>query len=423
MKKYFCAAACALFLISTLNRPAQGQDLTPGTWQVLMINPEGQILEAEYIVRVVGRTTTAAINWRSSEVAVSDLRVDGDALSFSWDPYFPMDCRFEREPDGQFMGGCMDRNEDIGPVLLSPPGTPIDYDEVNLDKALEVWDISREEYMAARQSYPQTRSISYEEIEPVPAKIVSVEGRRTNIAVAGEGKVTVVLESEIGDDHTVWQRVQSTLSDGARVVAYDRPGLGMSDPNDAQKTPRQHADELRALLSAADLDAPYVLVGHGAAAFTLRSFIEVYPDDVAGVVLINPSHEREDDIWSTLDEESWTAYVERKRSFLNTLSTTAGDEFDAYIDALATWDDRPTLAGRKMPSVVVSGLRPVERPNWVGETPQGLKVRESLHRSLAGELGAEVVQANESGTYVHLDAPGVVVDAIEDVLSTVEKSR
>lgn len=100
--------------------------------------------------------------------------------------------------------------------------------------------------------------------------------------------------------HDAWAHVQDRLDDHARVVSYDRPGLGWSDPHEHGRDPQALAVDLHDALRQLDVDGPYVLVAHSLGAFHTRVFAATHPDDVVGMVLVDPSHENQ---WSRLPQE------------------------------------------------------------------------------------------------------------------------
>jgi pimeloyl-ACP methyl ester carboxylesterase len=98
----------------------------------------------------------------------------------------------------------------------------------------------------------------------------------------------VVFDSGLGDSGQVWALIQQKLSNRIRGCSYDRAGLGWSEPGPLPRTYQQAAKELRELLQLAGESPPYVLVGHSAGVNTVRLFVEAYPQDVGGLVLIEP---------------------------------------------------------------------------------------------------------------------------------------
>jgi pimeloyl-ACP methyl ester carboxylesterase len=103
----------------------------------------------------------------------------------------------------------------------------------------------------------------------------------------------VVLESGIGGDAYDWRTVQGKLAKLTRVCAYDRAGLGRSSPGPLPRDTRAEVADLEALLRAARLGAPYVFVGHSMGGYNVRLFVSRHPNDVAGVVLVDPSVENQ----------------------------------------------------------------------------------------------------------------------------------
>ena len=127
---------------------------------------------------------------------------------------------------------------------------------------------------------------------PSKTQMVDVGGLKLRAQIDGsarEGQPTVVLVSAFGDSLEAWKPVQPAVAQLARVVAYDRAGLGQSEKEDAPPTPQRVATQLRALLQNAGIQPPYVLVGHSIGGAYIRMFAGLYPGEVAGLVYVDPS--------------------------------------------------------------------------------------------------------------------------------------
>jgi len=124
----------------------------------------------------------------------------------------------------------------------------------------------------------------------MPGKLIDVGGRKMHIHCTGEGSPVVVLDSGLGDTFVSWRKVQPEIAKFARVCSYDRAGLGYSEPSPEPRTSKVIARELRALLHAAAIPPPYVLVGHSMGGYNVRLFAGLYRDEVAGMVLVDSSH-------------------------------------------------------------------------------------------------------------------------------------
>jgi pimeloyl-ACP methyl ester carboxylesterase len=122
---------------------------------------------------------------------------------------------------------------------------------------------------------------------PPPGQMVEVNGRQMHIQCTGTGEPTVILEAGAIGFSSHWAWVQQQLELHTRVCAYDRAGHGWSDPAPAPRDGLTIATELQALLNEAGIVPPYVLVGHSLGAVTNRIFAAQYPDQVAGLVLVD----------------------------------------------------------------------------------------------------------------------------------------
>lgn len=124
-----------------------------------------------------------------------------------------------------------------------------------------------------------------------PGKLVDVGGYRLHLNCTGKGGPTVVLLAGGGDYSFDWALVQPDVSSFARICSYDRAGFAWSDPGPIPRTMRQDAYELHTLLQAAQIKAPYVLVGHSLGGLIARVYAEQYPSEIAGMVLVDSTHE------------------------------------------------------------------------------------------------------------------------------------
>ena len=126
---------------------------------------------------------------------------------------------------------------------------------------------------------------------PAPGEMVAVGEHRLHLNCVGQGSPTVVLDAGWGYTSVEWSAwVHPEVAKHTRVCAYDRAGMGWSEPEPGPPNATQTAEELHALLQEADEEGPYVLVGHSLAGLYSRIYAERYPEEVAGMVLVDSSH-------------------------------------------------------------------------------------------------------------------------------------
>jgi pimeloyl-ACP methyl ester carboxylesterase len=119
------------------------------------------------------------------------------------------------------------------------------------------------------------------------------DGRRINLFCMGSGKQTVLFDAGGSDWSVIWGLVQPRVAAHARACSYDRAGLGYSDPAPGPRSPAAIVEDMHALIAAAKLPTPLVLVGHSLGGFNAKLHAALYPGDIAGLVLVDPSEERD----------------------------------------------------------------------------------------------------------------------------------
>ena len=125
--------------------------------------------------------------------------------------------------------------------------------------------------------------------EELPAdQMVDIGTHRLLIHREGRGAPTVVIDVGIGDSPENWGPLQQRLAEETQVCTYYRAGYGRSQVGPFPRHSGQVADELNALLDAASIAGPYVLVGHSLGGLNMQVFADRYPDAVAGMVLLDP---------------------------------------------------------------------------------------------------------------------------------------
>src|SRR5829696_9500117 len=261
-----------------------------------------------------------------------------------------------------------------------------------------------------------------------PGRLVDIGDRRLFLSCSGAGSPTVILESGLSDSSAVWSAVQGAVATTTRACSYDRANVpgGASDPSDPHTSaPRLRSAaelvaDLHALLAAAAVPGPYVLVGHSVGGLVARLYATTYPEEVVGMVLVDATHE---DNWARLEEEIgpelWPQAVEQ---FTQAVAAGVLEPLDLEATAAEVRDAREDRPLRPMPLVVLTHTQPPE----AGSLLPGLSVEASERgwREQQADLttllpNSRQILAEESGHYIQRDQPDLVVDAITDVIEAV----
>jgi pimeloyl-ACP methyl ester carboxylesterase len=320
--------------------------------------------------------------------------------------------------------------------------------------------------LAAGCAYQRIALARTREQYPAPGKLVQVNDHLMHIHCQGSGSPTVIIDAGNGSFSLEWMPIQQEVSQTTRVCVYDRSGYGWSEAGPQPRDGMQVVSELHDLLQAAGEADPYLLVGHSLGGVHVRLFAAQYPEEVAGLILIDTAYpltitpEFEMQMQSSIGfyqamnlmtstgllrilgplggENSMPATArklptELQETYLNLLLDPS-----QYTTAIAEMTQLPQTF--QQTSELLNGNQPfgdlplivmtAGQTSAPGSTPfneQYIPVPESQIRNqleLAGQSSwGEQRVLNESSHSVHLDAPEDVVKAIRDMLEMIGMSK
>lgn len=230
------------------------------------------------------------------------------------------------------------------------------------------------------------------------------ESRETTIK-AGSGTPTVVFQAGFGNGKETWDTVLPTISHEFTVFAYDRPGMGANPPPTTPRDPCTIAQELRSQLETSGLAPPYLLVGHSLGGLYQYVYAKLYPTEVAGLVLIDPTHPGN---WQAVESADPMAATLIKAMRLTSFSATEKAEFDSQTSCI----DRLDLA------------KPLQQPSriLISGRPQALGSIDYENRRLAlatewpAMLGVKAIDmVRDASHFIQKEAPEYVIAAVRDV--------
>jgi pimeloyl-ACP methyl ester carboxylesterase len=237
--------------------------------------------------------------------------------------------------------------------------------------------------------------------------LVDVGGYRLRIECTGSSAPTVILDSGLNTTQDAWDAVKGTLGGSVRVCSYDRAGLGRSEAGPKPRTSQQIVDELHRLLINGRVPGPYVLVGHSFGGLNVRLYASEHPEQVAGLVLVEPAHE---------DQYLRFAALMLPASAEEYLRHEGGGNYEG-VDLLKSAEQvRAAPPPPPVPSVVISGDLRRETGEGAAVAQRRLAIQE-LHPDLVRRLpNARHVIAEGSGHLVPHDRPDVISSAVQTVV-------
>lgn len=269
-----------------------------------------------------------------------------------------------------------------------------------------------------------------------PGELILTDGQRLHLHCIGSGGPTVLLEAGLGGSSTSWMLVQPAVAAQRRVCAYDRAGYGWSGAARGSRSFDRLAAELHGLLAAGGEQGPFVLVGHSYGGLLVRYYAATYPSQVAGLVLVDASHEdqlgftpiarQHQSSLGALGVARWIApfgilrlagvsatppglppeqaQVARAIGYRSASARAAHGELRSLEQSMAMLKEAPPLR-RDLPVMVLTHSEPV--------SAQAEAIWQELQRNLAtltDRTGHQVVRGSDH--YIQTSKPEAVVTAI-----------
>ncbi len=284
---------------------------------------------------------------------------------------------------------------------------------------------------------------------PMPGQLVDIGGYKMHIDCTGQGSPTVILDAGMGDSFISWHKVQPEIAKFTRVCSYDRPGIGYSETSPRPGTSKEFAKELHTLLHNAGIPAPYILVGHSMGGFDVRLYASLYRSEVAGMVLVDSSHPEQqkrlppaiNDLDATwLREQEFFEFtmpfgIPRLLGFCGNDAAVRAVECNfhsvresvAELKAISQSAAQTAATGSlgDMPLVVLSHDPDTPQP----DLPEDLvKPANDAWQQMQQELaqlsskGQQVIAKN-SGHYIQLDRPDLVIEAVRTVVDQARQAQ
>jgi|SRR5690349_8202131 pimeloyl-ACP methyl ester carboxylesterase len=250
---------------------------------------------------------------------------------------------------------------------------------------------------------------------------VDIGGYRLDAVREGTGRPAVVFEAGLGDSLDTWSPILPTIARSATVIAYSRAGFGRSDVSPAGRSARQEVKELHELLARLHLAKPYVLVGRSYGSILVRLYTSLYPNDVAGLVIVEGTHEQQVRRWGLIDSSYPGAFRRYYDSVLKTMPDgPEASEMRETVRIQGTGGVEGLAPLPDIPIAVITSMKADPKAEYVNGRPEGHVVWRALHDEWFQRSSNGLhIETTHSGHDTQHEEPHLVIQAIQFVLDRV----
>ena len=252
-------------------------------------------------------------------------------------------------------------------------------------------------------------------------QLVNIGTHRLDVVRAGTGSPTIVFEAGLGNTWEDWAPVWRQVAERSSVVLYSRSGLGHSEPGPGDNSARTEMAELHRLLDSLHVPRPVILVARSYGGVLSRLYVSLYPREVAGLVLVDGTHEQQVRRWGLIDRTypgAFRAYFDSVLKTMKPGAEAAETRETMRIQAAGAVEGLMPLPD--IPLAVLTSMRPSPQPTYINQTERGHEAWREMHDEwFRRSRYAEHIVTIKSGHAIQEDEPELVIDAIDFVLGRV----
>ncbi len=284
--------------------------------------------------------------------------------------------------------------------------------------------------------------------EAVGRFVTLAGGRQIYMNCQGAGLPAVIFDSGAGGGYQAWKGVQEEIAKTNMACTYDRASVGGSDPGPLPRDAAAVANDIDAILTAAKIPAPYILVGHSLGSYHIRQYANTRLDKVAGIVLVDPSGDNQRALFAAaipkitsipagnFDEEVWRSCVAKLHGVLvsrtdPSIKDCQGNDSEivdggfSAIHAMEHTSLKQLTDSRRsygnLPMIVLSRgeYEKGMPPEFDAADREAMKnIWTSLHRDMTALSNkGQNREIPNAGHFIQTDAPQAVIDAIHEVIA------
>jgi pimeloyl-ACP methyl ester carboxylesterase len=223
---------------------------------------------------------------------------------------------------------------------------------------------------------------------------INIGGYGLFVNYYGEGEYTVISESGLGHGSEDWSLIQREISSVAKTLSYDRVGIGNSDTTKSQRTCLVQVRALHILLDKVRAKPPYIIVAHSVGGLNARVFAATYPKEVAGIVFVDCSHEKQ--------------FIKLKGKQLKEMKEIF-DSLEHSYDVISSGNEVKKLSDkdsiRNIPIIVLRAKQPAFDQNDLSALSKYSKI----------------IHVKDCGHFIQSDQPQIIIDSIKELIEKTKK--
>lgn len=316
-------------------------------------------------------------------------------------------------------------------------------------------------FLTGTAVYEQIAASQSHERHPAPGKLVDAGGVQLHIRKQGQGGPTILFEGGSGGGSNYWDSIAKQLSAETTVITYDRAGYNWSGRPETERTGENIVKELHTALQNAEIEGPFILVGHSLGGMYGRLYAQEYKEDVAGLILLDARPEdfskQTEAIFENagLDQvtlatpPSWlvkslrmTGLLRLFREPIMSSSYESKEDIDFAVDIMVTNKAldaiREELAEMKqvedairnvhlgdLPLTIVTAGQETDYTQVGFSAEDSKKLTEEWMKQQKDMLqlstNSKQVIAQNSYHHIPTDEPGLVIEVIQDMIKTLDQ--
>jgi len=250
------------------------------------------------------------------------------------------------------------------------------------------------------------------------SQTIQIDGKNLEFEVKGDGSVIVLFDAGAFTGMAGWDPLWNDLPDEITAYRFSRLGEGNSDKCVGQRSSEQHVEEVKSFLTTLQIDEPFVYVGHSLGGATARNFAHSFPDDVLGMLLVDPENPRDIEIIKEIDPINGPAEIEQIKNQDYELSEGRW----CFLDAIWKKENAKDFADiGDIPVTLIATTMTYENPTTIFNSDIGRQRWGQIQQDWVKSFPqGRFVSTDKSGHFIQQNEPQLVLNELTKLIARIE---